>query len=694
MKAPTADMMNTLSRSVLTLASYDDRASDLSIGNVLRQSLMLISVFPMLAVYGYHSYNHYERDESLYIHRPDENLSAAENLLRMLRPDKAYTELEARVLDLALILHMEHGGGNNSSFTTHVVTSSGTDTYSAIAAALASLKGPKHGGANIKVVQMMADLKRNVTDTTDEEAVEKYLHKLLNREAFDQKGLIYGMDIRPDTANVERDGAVLTVSPEEVAPGETLVVKPGERVPLDGVVIEGVSALNTSALTGESLPRDVTPGDEVISGCVNQSGLLRVRATKPYGESTVSKILDLVENASAKKARTESFITRFARVYTPVVCGLALLLFLLPPLLTGGGWRMWGERALSFLVVSCPCALVISVPLTFFGGIGGASRKGILVKGGTDLEQLARAEIVVFDKTGTLTQGSFKVTVIHPEKVSEQELLRLAATVETFSDHPISRSIRAQYHLPVDASGLSDVREIAGQGVSATLDGHTVYAGNLALMDTIGVTVPTCPHAGTVVHVAQNGEYLGHIVISDEMKPGSREAIAALRREGIRKTVMLTGDSQAVADDVAGKLGIDEVHAHLLPAGKVEQVEALLLQTTGKGKLVFVGDGVNDAPVLTRADIGVAMGFQSCKAAIAPPCRAAVAPQYRAFCSADHSLTGSKTTRTRLRNHPSNVKRMRLSVTVTEFFTPYTLRLPYHAACFNGFQSSGEPLKR
>jgi len=424
------------------------------------------------------------------------------------------------------------------------------------------------------------------------------------------------MDIRPDTANVERDGAVLTVSPEEVAPGETLVVKPGERVPLDGVVIEGVSALNTSALTGESLPRDVTPGDEVISGCVNQSGLLRVRATKPYGESTVAKILDLVENASAKKARTESFITRFARVYTPAVCALALLLFALPPLLTGGGWRMWGERALSFLVVSCPCALGISVPLTFFGGIGGASRKGILVKGGTDLEQLANAEIVVFDKTGTLTEGSFKVTVIHPEKVTEQELLRLAATVETFSDHPISRSIRAQYHLPVDASGLSDVREIAGQGVSATLDGHTVYAGNLALMDTIGVTVPTCPHAGTVVHVAQNGEYLGHIVISDEMKPGSREAIAALRREGIRKTVMLTGDSQAVADDVAGKLGIDEVHAHLLPAGKVEQVEALLLQTTGKGKLVFVGDGVNDAPVLTRADIGVAMGALGSDAAV------------------------------------------------------------------------------
>ena len=424
------------------------------------------------------------------------------------------------------------------------------------------------------------------------------------------------MDIRPDTANVERDGAVLTVSPEEVAPGETLVVKPGERVPLDGVVIEGYSALNTSALTGESLPRDVTPGDEVISGCVNQSGLLRVRATKPYGESTVAKILDLVENASAKKARTESFITRFARVYTPVVCGLALLLFLLPPLLTGGGWRMWGERAFSFLVVSCPCALVISVPLTFFGGIGGASRKGILVKGGTDLEQLARAEIVVFDKTGTLTQGSFKVTVIHPEKVSEQELLRLAATVETFSDHPISRSIRAQYHLPVDASGLSDVREIAGQGVSATLDSHTVYAGNLALMDSIGVTVAACPHAGTVVHVAQSGEYLGHIVISDELKPGSKEAIAALRREGIRKTVMLTGDSQTVADDVAGKLGIDEVHAHLLPAGKVEQVEALLLQTTGKGKLVFVGDGVNDAPVLTRADIGVAMGALGSDAAV------------------------------------------------------------------------------
>ena len=357
-------------------------------------------------------------------------------------------------------------------------------------------------------------------------------------------------------------------------------------------------------------------GDEVISGCVNQSGLLRVRSSKLFAESTVAKILDLVENASSKKARVENFITRFARIYTPLVCGLALLLFLLPPLLAGGDWRTWGERALSFLVVSCPCALVISVPLTFFGGIGGASRNGILVKGSNYLEQLAHAEIVVFDKTGTLTEGSFKVTMIHPSAVTEQELLRLAATVESYSDHPISRSIRAQYHLPVNSSGLANVKEIAGQGVSAEVEGRTVYAGNQKLMDSIGVVIPHCPHVGTIVHVAQDGDYLGHIVISDEIKPGAKAAIADLKREGVRKTVMLTGDAQAVADHVAAELNLDEVHAHLLPADKVAQVEALLTQTSANGKLIFVGDGVNDAPVLTRADVGVAMGALGSDAAV------------------------------------------------------------------------------
>ena len=424
------------------------------------------------------------------------------------------------------------------------------------------------------------------------------------------------MDIRPDSATVEREGALVTLSPEEVAVGEVLLVKPGERVPLDGVVVEGISALNTAALTGESLPRDVRPGDEVISGCVNQSGLLRVRATKRYEESTVAKILDLVENASAKKARVENFITRFAKVYTPLVCGAALLLFVLPPLLAGGAWRVWGERALSFLVVSCPCALVISVPLTFFGGIGGASRNGILVKGSNYLEQLASADIVVFDKTGTLTEGSFKVTLVHPELVSETELLRLAATVERYSQHPISRSIRAHYHLPVEDAPLHNVQEIAGQGVSAELEGHTVYAGNDKLMASIGVALPDCPHLGTVVHVAQGQTYLGHIVISDEVKPSAQAAIAELRQAGVKRTVMLTGDARAVAEQVGQALGLDEVHAQLLPGDKVAQVEGLMAQRSERGRLVFVGDGVNDAPVLTRADVGVAMGALGSDAAV------------------------------------------------------------------------------
>lgn len=424
------------------------------------------------------------------------------------------------------------------------------------------------------------------------------------------------MDIRPETASVERDGGVVTVDPEEVAVGEVFVLKAGDRVPLDGVVLEGTSALNTAALTGESMPRDVAPGDEVISGCINQTGLLRVRATKLYTDSTVARILDLVENASDKKARVETFITRFARVYTPAVCGAALLLFLIPSLFVDGRWADWGMRALSFLVVSCPCALVISVPLSFFGGIGGAGKRGILVKGSNYLEALAKADIVVFDKTGTLTRGVFHVTVVHPDKISEEELLRIAATVENASDHPIGRSICAGYHGELALDQLTGVRELPGEGMSAVLDGATVSVGNEKLMRSLGVELPDCPHAGTVVHVARDGAYLGHIVISDQIKEGSQEAIASLKHEGVRRTVILTGDSQAVAQDVAAKLGVDEAHAQLLPAQKVEQVERLLNEKKPGGTLVFAGDGINDAPVLTRADVGVAMGALGSDAAV------------------------------------------------------------------------------
>lgn len=424
------------------------------------------------------------------------------------------------------------------------------------------------------------------------------------------------MDIRPDTAAVERDGAVLILSPEEVAVDEIIIVKPGERVPLDGIVLEGSSTLNTAALTGESLPRDVTPGEEVISGCINQSGMLRVKVTKPYGESTVARILDLVENAADQKARVESFITRFARVYTPVVVAAALLLFVIPPLASGGGWTLWGSRALNFLVVSCPCALVISVPLTFFGGIGGASKQGILVKGSNYLEALAKADIVVFDKTGTLTRGVFQVAVVHPDEVGQQELLRIAATVESYSDHPISRSLRAHYRGEINTQALEGVQELAGQGVSALLEGRRIYAGNDKLMTSIGVDLPDCPHVGTVVHVARDQEYLGHIVISDEIKEGSAMAVKALAQAGVRRSVMLTGDSQAVARDVAEKLGIDRFYAGLLPAQKVEHVEALLKEKARGGQLLFVGDGINDAPVLTRADVGIAMGALGSDAAV------------------------------------------------------------------------------
>ena len=429
-----------------------------------------------------------------------------------------------------------------------------------------------------------------------------------------RKSIAALMDIRPDTAEVERDGSVETVDPEEVLVDEVLVVRAGERIPLDGVVIEGVSSLNTAALTGESLPRDVVPGDEVISGCINQTGLLRIRATKPYADSTVARILELVENASDKKARMESFITRFARVYTPAVCLAALLLFLLPPLFFDGQWADWGYRALSFLVVSCPCALVISVPLSCFGGLGGASSCGILIKGSNYLEALAAVDTVVFDKTGTLTRGSFRVTELLPaDGITEETLLRTAAQLESISNHPISRSICAGCPCTT-AEGLTGIQEIAGQGITAACNGVQHAAGNARLMQAIGVTIPSLSRTGTLVYVARGGEYLGAIVIEDEIKPSASEAIRQMKDCGVRKTIMLTGDSADVAEKVARQLGIDEVHAQLLPAQKVERVEKLL---AGKvGRLAFVGDGINDAPVLTRADVGIAMGALGSDAAV------------------------------------------------------------------------------
>ena len=424
------------------------------------------------------------------------------------------------------------------------------------------------------------------------------------------------MDIRPDYANVERDGGLCRVDPEEVQVGDVIVIKPGEKAPLDGVVLEGRSSLNTSALTGESLPREVEPGDDVISGCINLNGLIRVQVTKVFGESTVAKILDLVENSSSKKAKAENFITKFARYYTPIVVVSAVLLAVAPPLFTGGNWAEWVERALIFLVVSCPCALVISVPLSFFGGIGGASRDGILVKGGNFLEILSDTEIVVFDKTGTLTKGVFNVTAIHPDRYSEGELLELAALAESYSDHPISRSLKDAYGMEIDAARVSDVEELSGRGVKAQVDGRLVCAGNDKLMEEIGVIWHPCHRVGTTVHVAVNGEYAGHIVISDELKPDAAEAVASLKRAGVRKTVMLTGDAKAVGESVAKELGIDEVHAGLLPGDKVDRVEALLREKSERGKLAFVGDGINDAPVLSRADIGIAMGALGSDAAI------------------------------------------------------------------------------
>ena len=434
------------------------------------------------------------------------------------------------------------------------------------------------------------------------------------------------MDIRPDYANMERDGQLVQVDPDEVAVGDTIVIKAGERVPLDGIVTQGNSALDTAALTGESLPRDVAAGDEVISGCVNLSGLLHVRVTRPFGESTVAKILDLVENSSEKKAKAEHFITKFARYYTPVVVIAAVLLAVvfaalalavIPSLLLEGGWGVWVPRALNFLVVSCPCALVISIPLSFFGGIGGASKHGILVKGSNYLEALARAGIVVFDKTGTLTRGTFEVTVIHPQQLSEQELLELAALAEHFSTHPISLSIQAACRPAPDPARVTDVKEIAGRGVQAVVDGRTVLAGNQKLMDQFQISFEDrCRHMGTIIHVAVDGEYAGHIVISDQPKPEAAQALSDLKAAGVRRTVMLTGDAQSAAEGVARELGLDEFHAELLPGDKVDQVERLLAQKQPKENLVFVGDGINDAPVLSRADIGVAMGALGSDAAI------------------------------------------------------------------------------
>ena len=430
------------------------------------------------------------------------------------------------------------------------------------------------------------------------------------------------MDIRPDYANIERDGEIEEVDPDEVEIGSIIVVKPGEKVPIDGVIIEGTTTLNTSALTGESVPRDASEGDEVISGCINMTGVLRIKTTKEFGESTVSKILDMVENASSRKSRSENFISKFAKYYTPAVCYGALALAVLPPVVRmifmglSPEWGDWIMRALTFLVISCPCALVISIPLSFFAGIGGASNAGVLVKGSNYLETLAGTKYVVFDKTGTMTQGVFEVTGVHHNTLPMNEILEYAALAESFSSHPISRSLQKAYGKAIDQSRVTDVQEVSGKGVIAKVDGRTVAAGNAKLMELEGIPYQECHSVGTVVHMAVDGEYVGHILIADLLKPHAEEAIRALKVAGIKKTVMLTGDAKRVADKVAANLGIDEVHSELLPGDKVAMVEKLLSQKNEKEKLAFVGDGINDAPVLSRADIGIAMGAMGSDAAI------------------------------------------------------------------------------
>lgn len=430
------------------------------------------------------------------------------------------------------------------------------------------------------------------------------------------------MDIRPDYANVEKDGELEQVDPDEIEIGTVIVVQPGEKVPIDGVVVEGTSSLNTSALTGESVPREVSVDDEIISGCINMTGLLKIRTTKEFGESTVSKILELVENASSRKSRSENFISKFAKVYTPAVCYGALALAILPPIVRmvfmglAPEWGDWVYRALTFLVISCPCALVISIPLSFFAGIGGASREGVLVKGSSFLETLSQTKIVVFDKTGTMTKGVFEVNGIHHSPYKDEELLEYAALAESYSTHPISKSLQRAYGKPIDKNRVSDVEEIGGHGLTAKVDGKVVAAGNAKLMKKLGIEYHDCSHVGTIVHVAIDGKYAGHILISDVIKEHAAEAIAALKKSGIEKTVMLTGDAKNVADHVAAQLGIDEVCSELLPGDKVEKVEELLTKKPEKDKLAFVGDGINDAPVLSRADIGIAMGALGSDAAI------------------------------------------------------------------------------
>lgn len=436
-------------------------------------------------------------------------------------------------------------------------------------------------------------------------------------EGSSRKSVAHLMDIRPDCANVERDGEILTVDPATVEVGETIVIRPGEKVPMDGTVIEGSSSLDTTALTGESVPRSVKTGDELLSGCVNLSGVLRVRTSKEFGESTASKILDLVENAASAKSRSENFITRFARIYTPIVVAAAVLIAIVPPAVTGwSGFASWLYRALTFLIVSCPCALVISVPLAFFGGIGGASRKGVLVKGSNYLEALANTDTIVFDKTGTLTHGVFEVTTIHPELIDSHELLHMAAHVERYSTHPIAISLRNAFPDENDDCDVTDIEEIAGHGVRANVNGKTVCVGNSRMMDSVGAKWKDRGHTGTVIHVAMDGEYIGHIVISDRIKEDSGKAVDELKRTGVRKCVMLTGDSEAAARHAAEELGIDRYHAGLLPEDKVQKVVELMEEVPQGKKLAFAGDGINDAPVLARADIGIAMGALGSDAAI------------------------------------------------------------------------------